>query len=272
MGSADIMGRYYLFDGVQLHDDEHAQLEGVPAIRIYADLGETAALTGPILVERDAIEPSLVAALHDTSKPRHALAELTSSASLPSLGRHLVVMRYLHLDEYSQHFLRYADTRAFSVLVQVLSAAQLSALFGPIEQWSYRDRAGQPYVLRKPDTPPGQTPLRLDQAQQRRLFRLAAPDQLLAEVLADEPGLVERGSDSQRHGWVADALEFLEQRRMRSFPWRLAVANAAVRSRGKALVNEAFAAKVESDFVSGASPDGLYSWNDIADQQSQEGA
>lgn len=260
MASGDAMGHYYLFDGVQLRDEEHARLEGAPAVRIYADLGETAARTGPILVDRDAIEPSLVATLHDASKPRHALAELTSSASLASLGRHLVVTRYLHLDEYSQHFLRYADTRAFSVLVQVLSAAQLSALFGPIEQWSYRDRAGQPCVLRRPDTPPGQTPLRLDQAQQRQLFRLAAPDQLLAEVLADESTLAELGNGSQRHGWVAGALEFLEQRKMRAFPWRLAVAHAAVRSRGKALQDPSFAELVDHTFSRGGEADALYTW------------
>lgn len=260
MDSADIMGRYYLFDGVQLHDHEHAQLEGVPAVRIYADLGETAARTGPILVECHAIEPSLLAALHDANKPRHALAELISPTSLSSLGRHLVVTRYLHLDEYSQHFLRYADTRALSALVQVLSATQLSALFGPIEQWSYRDRAGQPCVLRRPEGPPGRTPLRLDQAQQRQLFRLAAPDQLLAEVLADEPALVERGNDSQRHGWVTGALEFLEQRRMRSFPWRLAVAHAAVRSRGKALEDPSFAELVDQTFSRGGEADALYTW------------
>lgn len=258
MGSVDVMNHYYLFDGVQLRDDEHAQLESVLAVRVYADLGETAARTGPILVEHDSVKPLLLAALND--KPRHAVAELTSPVSLAALGRHLIAMRYLHLDEYSQHFLRYADTRAFSMLVQVLSVAQLSAMFGPIEQWSYRDRAGQPCLRRRPDAPPGQTPLRLDQAQQRKLFRLAAPDQLLAEVLADEPGLAEHGSDSQRHSWVASALDFLEQRRMRSFPWRLAVAHAAVRSRGKALDNPSFVDLVDETFSRGGETDALYNW------------
>lgn len=254
------MGHYYLFDGVQLRDDEHAQLEDVSAIRVYADLGETATRTGPILIEHDSAKPPLLAALHDGRKPRHAIAELTSPASLASLGRHLVAVRYLHLDEYSQHFLRYADTRAFSLLVQVLRVAQLSALFGPIEQWSYRDRAGQPCLLRRPDALPGQTPLRLDQAQQRQLFRLAAPDQMLAEVFADEPALAERGDDSQRHGWVAGALGFLERRRMRSFPWRLAVAHAAVRSRGKALDDPSFADLVDQTFSRGGEADALYTW------------
>ncbi|MGY1426568.1 DUF4123 domain-containing protein [Lysobacter sp. A289] len=260
MGSFDAMSHYYLFDGVQLRDEEHTQLEGAPAVRVYADLGETAARTGPMLVEHDATDPSLVAALNDARKPRHALAELTSPASLESLGRHLVAMRYLHLNEYSQHFLRYADTRAFSMVVQVLSAAQLSALFGPVEQWSHRDRSGRSRVLQRPDVAPGQTPLHLDQAQQRQLFRLAAPDQLLAEVLADEPALTERGDDSQRHGWVAGALDFLEQRRMRSFPWRLAVANAAVRSSGKALDDPSFADLVDQTFSRGGDTDALYNW------------
>lgn len=261
MDSVDAMSHYYLFDGVQLHDDEHTQLEAVSAVRIYADLGETAARTGPMLVEHGAIEPSLVAALNDARKPRHALAKLTSPASLESLGRHLVAMRYLHLNEYSQHFLRYADTRAFSILVQVLSAVQLSALFGPVEHWSYRDRSGRPRVLQSPpDVAPGQAPLHLDQAQQRQLFRLAAPDQLLAEVLADEPALTERGDDSRRHGWVSGALNFLEQRRMRSFPWRLAVANAAVRSSGKALDDPSFSDLVDQTFSRGGDTDALYNW------------
>lgn len=260
MDSVDAMNHYYLLDGVQLRDDEHSQLAGASAVRVYADLGETAARTGPILVAHDAIQPSLVETLHDVRKPRHAVAELTSPVSLEQLGRHLVAMRYLHLDEYSQHFLRYADTRALSILVQVLNASQLSALFGPIEQWSYRDRAGQPCVLRRPEAPPGQTPLRLDQAQQRQLFRLVAPDQLLAEVLADEPALAERGNDSQRHGWVAGALEFLEQRRMRAFSWRLAVAHASVRSRGNALQDPSFADLVEQTFSRGGETDALYTW------------
>lgn len=260
MGSVDAMNHYYLFDGVQLRNDEHTQLEGASAVRVYADLGETAARTGPILVDHGAVEPSLVAALNDARKPRHALAELTSFASLESLGRHLVAMRYLHLNEYSQHFLRYADTRAFSMLVQVLAAAQLSALLGPVEQWSYRDRGGRPRVLQRPDAAPGQPPVHLDQAQQRQLFRLAAPDQLLAEVLADQPDLAEHGNDSQRHGWVAGALEFLELRRMRSFPWRLAVANAAVRSLGKALDDPSFADLMDQTFSRGGAADALYTW------------
>lgn len=261
MASGESLKRYYLLDGIQLRADEHEQFERLAAIRVYADLGETAARTGPILLEHDTVSASLVAAIDEGRPRRYAVAELLSRASLTALGRHLLASRYLQLNEYSQHFLRYADTRVFSALVQVLTAAQLSMLFGPVENWRYLDRAGQTTAQPRPPVPSASGTIRLDQAQQRQLFRLAAPDQLLAEVLADEPELADRGSESELHFWTASSLEFLEQQRMRSFPLRLAVATVAVRTRGQALDDAAFVALVVHSFSRGTDVDALYDWN-----------
>lgn len=253
------MIQYLLFDGVQCPADIHAQLERSAAVRIYEDLGAEAARVGPILAVSDTSLRNAALGVALGNPRRHALSELHSLASLATVAQHLLAVRYMHLNEHSQHFVRYADSRCLVALMEVLSNEQKATLFGPIEQWDSWDRAGDPISYRRPGAAASTGSLRLSTTQQRALFKLTAPDQLLAEVLADEPALAGHGSDYQRHAWVVAAMKLLEHHRMRAFPWQLAVANAAVRSYGKALDDRGFGEILEDAFARD-DVDALYDW------------
>ncbi|MFD0740115.1 DUF4123 domain-containing protein [Lysobacter koreensis] len=256
------MTHYLLFDGIQIMSTALTPtLKAMATFRIYDDLGEEAADVGPILVESDVAVEAWVADPEPRAPLSYAISRLQSDAPLESLGLHLRAIRYLHLTSYEQHFLRYADTRVLTSLMQVLSRPQKQGLLGPIQRWTIKDRMGNNVHHEKSQSESVELPLKLTSAQQLELLRLSRPDQLLAEVIADDSALAEIGSDAERHAWAREALEFLEVHRARSFPYRLAVGSTAVRTSGRALQDPGFARAVVTSLETGVGAESLFTWS-----------
>ena len=235
------MRTYLLLDGIQLGaTDIAAHLPG--GKQVYKDLAEVAGLAGPVLIEsHDEIERLVKHVEHATPR-RFATAYLKSETGLESVAVHLRAVRYFRPNSSrEQFFLRYADTRVFTALMKVLDGAQKRALFGPVSVWTVFDREGRSVGYLRPDGPlSSSAPLSLSNNQHLELLRMSRPDQLLADVIEDNPDLARVGSEAERHRWARKALEFVESHRARSFAYRLAVGAVAVRTRGEALSDPGF--------------------------------
>jgi len=259
------MRSYLLLDGIQLGSTDLAS--HLPTgEQVYRDFGEAAGLVGPILVESDDAVEAVATRVEQQAPRRFAIARLQSEAGRDHLASHLRHVRYFCPNSHEQFFLRYADTRVFINLMQILDNAQKQALFGPLSAWSVNDREGNPTHHVQPGVASLSAPLLLSNSQHLELLRLSRPDQLLADVIADDPELVLIGTEAERHGWARQALEFVETHRARSFPYRLAVGAAAVRTRGLALRDPGFAETLRAAV---GHPDGaerLHAWNPLKSQ------
>lgn len=256
------MGTFLLVDGAQLAADEDfaKHLSDRRCEHVYADLGDPAGRMGPIVTVADQSLMCEAADWESGPPRRHAIACLDSSVGLTELGMHLRSVRYVHLHERRQHFLRYADTRTMQGLMQVLTPAQSAGLFGPVSTWQLRDRDGAKVVFEKPAVAPAPQRLRLSSAQGQRLLDISRPDQLLADVLEDEPAFAEIGNEGQRHAWMAQAWQLLEENRWRAHSTRLAVAHTALRTSGAALNDDGFLHVLRSAAEWGET-EVIYSWS-----------
>lgn len=256
------MGTFLLVDGAQLAAGQGlaARLSGRPCEHVYADLGDSAGRMGPVLTVADQDLMDEASEWECAPPRRHAIASLDCDIGLAELARHLRSVRYVHLQERRRHFLRYADTRTMQHLIQVLTAEQLSGLFGPISTWQLRGRNDVTLVFEKPSAKASPQPLRLSPSQGQKLLDLSRPDQLLADVLEDDPTLATIGSDGQRHAWMAGAWRFLEDHRWRAHFTRLAVGHVVLRTSGAALNDAGFLRAVESA-VDRGDAEMIYSWS-----------
>lgn len=260
------MPHFLLLDGAQLETKGgFAEILADRASRkIYDPLGEAAARMGPVVVEAD---PALLdaATAWELMLPRsHAVSRLDASVGLAQLAGHFWSIRHVRLSGHRQHFLRYADSRVLENLVQVLTPRQLARVFGPIGRWETRGRDGGRIAFERPDAAPAQGSLRLSEGQGRTLLRLSRPDQLLADVLEDEPTLASSADAAQRHAWAQQALQLLEELHLWSPPLQLAVGNVALRTAGMALrqqsLREAVRVAAQRDDM-----EPLYAWNPASD-------
>lgn len=254
------MRTFLLLDGIQLGATDIAAL--LPhGEQVYEDLGEAAGLAGPVLIgSNDEIE-HVAKHIEHATPGQFAIAHLQSDTGLEPLAAHLRAVRYFRPNSHEQFFLRYADTRVFMALMQVLEDAQKRSLFGPVFVWRLLDREGRPTSYVRPGGPsPSSAPLSLSRNQHLELLRMSRPDQLLVDICEDNPDLALVGTEAERHRWAREALEFVDSHRARSFAHRVAVGSVAVRTRGAALSDPRFA---EALRVSLARPDGanqLHEW------------
>lgn len=256
------MATFLLVDGAQLAADQGlaARLSRLHCEHVYADLGDPAARMGPVLTVADH-DLTLEAIQWECGPPRrHAIASLDCNVGLAQLARHLRSVRYVHLQERRRHFLRYADTRTMQHVMQVLTPAQIAGLFGPITTWQVRDRNDASLVFKKPSVGAAPQPLRLSPSQGRNLLDLSRPDQLLADVVEDDPALATVGREGQRHAWMAGAWRFLEDHRWRAHSIRLAVGHVVLRTSGAALNDAGFLRTVELAADRGDA-EMIYSWS-----------
>lgn len=261
------MSDFLLLDGAQLEAKGGTEeiLGDRSCRRIYDPLGEAAARMGPVMAEADA-ELLDAAVAWEMRRPRsHAISRIEATVGSVQLARHFWSVRHVRLTEHRQHFLRYADARVLENLMQVLTPGQIAHVFGPIQRWEILGRDGGRIVLVHPGVPSAQGgALRLSEGQGRELLRLSRPDQLLADVLEDEPALIEKGGAAQLHVWAQQALRFLEELRIWSPPLQLAVGNAALRTSGAALGDPSFGDAVRTAAERGDMAP-LYTWKPAAD-------
>ncbi|GAA3927230.1 DUF4123 domain-containing protein [Luteimonas lutimaris] len=255
------MPDFLFLDGAQLETKGGAAeiLGDRSCRRIYDPLGEAAARMGPVIAEADT-ELLDAAVAWEMRPPRsHAVSRVEASVGLSQLALHFWSIRHVQLTEHRQHFLRYVDTRVLENLMRVLTPRQVAQVFGPVKRWEIRGRDGGRIVLEHPGVPSAQGALRLSEGQGRELLRLSRPDQLLADVIEDEPALIEKGDAAQLHVWAQQALRFLEELRMWSPPLQLAVGTAALRTSGAALGDSSFGDVVRTAAERG-DMEPLYAW------------
>lgn len=256
------MATFLLVDGAQLATDQWlaARLSRRHCEYVYADLGDPADRMGPVLTLADH-DLTIEATQWECGPPRrHAIASLDCNLDLADLATHLRSVRYVHLQQRRRHFLRYADTRTMQHVMQVLTPAQIAGLFGPVNTWQLRDRNDASLVFEKPSVGAALQPLRLSPSQVQMLLDLSRPDQLLADVLEDDPALATAGSEGQRHAWMAGAWRFLEGHRWRAHSIRLAVGHVVLRTSGAALNDAGFLRTVELAADRG-DPEMIYNWS-----------
>jgi hypothetical protein len=241
-------GEYLLFDGALLHGTEaHRWLLGeARAVPIYADLGETAAGVGPLLVPATPEAQTLAQHLATSgTRYRYACNRLRSRQSDDEVVLHLQQVRYLlsGADASPRLYFRYADGRALSSLWPALSQRQRACLLGPIESWESTDYSGQ--VIREP----GQklqpeevynfTPLHLQPEQWHQVLEADRTAGLHERTLTDAlhfdlPGLV------PDYPLTAQAYEWLRQRKIAEPAVQTAVTAAAWKTADLALLASPF--------------------------------
>jgi hypothetical protein len=185
------------------------------ATALYADLGEDAALVGPLLLDaaHAHLLPSTFAdAIAAKRAQRFGIAELCADVPMARIAEHLRRIRHLHTADGQRFFLRCADSRGLACLWDVLQPQQREALLGPILRWQIRGEDDASRVLRHDaqDTAQAALPLVLNDQALSRFAELALPWQLMIAAEEAHASLVHFADDS-RLEFTRQALAWAEQ-------------------------------------------------------------
>lgn len=242
-GKVPRSGGYFLFDGALLLDTPvHAELFAQPhAVKLYADLGESAAAVGPLLIPAT----SAVGALAQTlatgeSAQRFASSRLICPRGIDVLAAHLHRLRYLHGQQIDspRYYFRYADSRGFAALWNTLPPEQQTGVLGPVESWEWLDPSGRFIMARHAPNAAGDLlPLRLQPAQWNQLLEPARIGELLAMTMQAMPHLARRGLLGQHYAWTRSAYRWLHRHRFDE-PALQVVVNAAVWQTDGAVIDQ----------------------------------
>ncbi len=233
------MNSFILLDGALLngHADLSALINSGAAVAAYADLGEEAALAGPVVCD----SPSITAPEKFTDRMqerawRYGYAHINTPASMPHLMEHLASIQYIHTRDGQKFFLRYADARALHNVWHVLTAGQQQSLMGPIALWTMHD-AHRQIQLTAPDTTRStQLPasLVLNEAATEKLTDLSWGWNLLQAAQEAESSVINRGTDAQLLDWAAQASALVAQQGGTRFSIEVALVVAFITSLGTA--------------------------------------
>lgn len=147
----------------------------------------------PLLVELPASQEGrhqVIAYLLKQCNGRPMFSILASPLTFAQLAAHLVHFTQIRLPPDDQEYLlRFADTRIVPTLVEVLSPAQSSRMFGPIYFWRYLDREAKWTGIPSSDTMniADGSLLRLTEAQLDAFERATMPDMFIAQLCQEFP-------------------------------------------------------------------------------------
>lgn len=170
----------------------------------------------PLLVELPTSpegQRQTIAYLLKQGNGRPMFSILASPLTFTQLAAHLAHFTQIRLPPDEQEYLlRFADTRIVPTVVQVLSPAQRSQMFGPIHFWLYLDREAKwTGISSEGTTNIADGPLlTLTQAQLDAFERATMPDNFIAQLCEEFPGFAATQA-SARHRlvshWISQANE-----------------------------------------------------------------
>jgi hypothetical protein len=234
------------------------------ATALYTDLGEDAALVGPLLLSaaHAHLLPLTVAdSISAKRAQRFGTAELAADVPMVRIAEHLRRIRHLHTADGQQFFLRCADSRGLRCLWDVLLPQQREALLGPILEWRIRGENDAPRVLRRDlhKTTRAALPLVLNDEALSRFTELALPWQLMIAAEEAHASLVQF-ADDERLAFTRQAVAWADRSEHDvGFALQTALVAAFTMTQGFAFRHEGFST-AWSESSRSNDPQPLYRW------------
>lgn len=184
----------WLLDGAALTDEEMNMLcRQAQHHFVYDHLDHTDhRRMGPLLIAECADVLEIIATLKGDPVRAWSVSKWTSPMPWEELVQHARELRYIRTADGQRFYLRFADSRSFASVWDVLTERQQSRIMAPLSSWEYSDRKGKAVKLAHTAAMPFESipvSLSLNQKQLNLLLDLIWPDQLLAGWLEDNPTL-----------------------------------------------------------------------------------
>ena len=193
-------------------ESAHAAIlkHGLPSRSLY-DLSETPSR------DLQAISPTLISLTHATAQYWRDVLRLTDGwpmlslivtpESLDELALRLSSWCVVNADGQPFVF-RFPDTRRLPAVVDVLTAEQHGAFFGPARAWRYRTRAAQWSALPLPPTSlPAADYVKLNAQQYATLINDSEADAVMAHLNVNEPPTLLPYDPAAAHQLISHALK-----------------------------------------------------------------
>lgn len=207
---------FYLMDSAQIVRNSPIDqlldqwLQQGRAIDLYAQQPQALHRLGPVLCEPDATQ---IQQLHQAMGNDPAAWSFFISTITPAPGQTLQSCA-AHWQQHAltirttdglAYYLRFADTRVFAVLPQVMNAQQWATFCRCWVQWSHMDRHGQLQYIHADRVAgqPGGSPL-WSESQYAQLIDITWPDALLHELEKIRPDWRRRYTLAQQHAIASE--------------------------------------------------------------------